>query len=136
DLTFVLFAMGIVGTGMLALPVLAGSAAYAVAESMKWPIGHGLKLLEAKGFYSIITAATLLGVVIDFSPLDPFKALYWAAILNGIVAVPMMVIMMRMAVRTDIMGTFVIRRRLQRLGWFATLVMAAAVVAMLVSMAI
>ena len=111
-----------------------GSAAYAVAESMKWPIGHGLAPLEAKGFYSIIAIATLLGVAIDFTTLDPFKALYAAAILNGIVAVPIMAVMMRMAVRPDIMGTFVIRPRLQRLGWFATLLMAAAVVAMLVSL--
>ena len=92
------------------------------------------KPLEAKGFYSIITAATLIGVAIDFSPLDPFKALYWAAIVNGVVAVPIMAVMMRMAVRPDIMGTFVIRPRLRRLGWFATALMAAAVVSMLVSL--
>jgi NRAMP (natural resistance-associated macrophage protein)-like metal ion transporter len=135
DLTFLLFAMGIIGTGMLAVPVLAGSAAYAVAESMKWPIGHGLKPLEAKGFYSIITIATLLGVAIGFTPIDPFKALYWTAIVNGVVAVPIMAVMMRMAVRPDIMGTFVIRRKLQQLGWFTTILMGAAVVAMLVSLA-
>jgi len=133
EFTFTLFAMGIVGTGLLAVPVLAGSAAYAVAESMKWPIGHALKPLEAKGFYSIITAATLIGVAIDFSPIDPFKALYWAAIMNGVVAVPIMAVMMRMAVRPDIMGTFVIRPRLRRLGWFATALMAAAVVSMLIA---
>ncbi|HEY2817097.1 MAG TPA: Nramp family divalent metal transporter [Casimicrobiaceae bacterium] len=131
EFTFTLFAMGIVGTGLLAVPVLAGSAAYAVAESMKWPIGHALKPVEAKGFYSIITAATLIGVAIDFSPLDPFKALYWAAIMNGIVAVPIMALMMRMAVRPDIMGAFVIRPRLRRLGWFATALMAGAVISML-----
>ena len=136
DLAFALFAAGIIGTGMLAVPVLAGSAAYAVAESMKWPIGHGLKPLEAKGFYGIITVATLLGVALDFTPIDPFKALYWAAILNGVIAVPIMAVMMRMAVRPDIMGPFVIRRPLQRLGWFATLLMGGAVVAMLVSMAV
>ena len=134
EFTFLLFAMGIIGTGLLAVPVLAGSAAYAVAESMEWPIGHALKPAEAKGFYGIITLATMIGVAIDFSPLDPFKALYWAAILNGIVAVPIMVVMMKMAVRPDIMGTFVIRPRLRRLGWFATGLMAIAVVAMLVSL--
>jgi Mn2+/Fe2+ NRAMP family transporter len=101
---------------------------------MQWPIGHALKPAEAKGFYGIITLATMIGVAIDFSPLDPFKALYWAAILNGIVAVPIMVVMMKMAVRPDIMGTFVIRPRLRRLGWFATGLMAIAVVAMLVSL--
>ena len=134
DLAFALFAMGIIGTGMLAVPVLAGSAAYAVAESMKWPIGHGLKPVEAKGFYSIIAIATMLGVAIDFTAIDPFKALYWSAILNGVIAVPIMAVMMRMAVRPDIMGAFVIKPKLQRLGWFATLVMGAAVVAMLVSL--
>ena len=134
DLAFQLFAMGIIGTGLLAVPVLAGSAAYAVAESFRWPIGHGLKPLEAKGFYAIIAIATLLGVAIDFTALDPFKALYGAAILNGVIAVPIMAVMMRMAVRPDIMGTFVIKRRLWRLGWFATLLMGAAVVAMLVSL--
>jgi NRAMP (natural resistance-associated macrophage protein)-like metal ion transporter len=134
DLAFALFAMGIVGTGLLAVPVLAGSAAYAVAESMNWPIGHSLKPMEAKGFYGIITLATLLGVAIDFTPIDPFKALYWAAILNGVVAVPIMVVMMLMAARPDIMGTFVIRPRLKRLGWFATGLMGVAVLAMLVSL--
>jgi len=128
--------MGIIGTGLLAVPVLAGSAAYAVAESMKWPIGHGLAPLEAKGFYTIITVATLLGVAIDFTSIDPFQALYGAAILNGVIAVPIMAVMMRMAVRPDIMGPFVIKPRLQRLGWFATLLMGAAVVAMLVSLAV
>jgi NRAMP (natural resistance-associated macrophage protein)-like metal ion transporter len=136
ELAFELFAMGIIGTGMLAIPVLAGSAAYAVAESMKWPIGHGLAPLEAKGFYSIIAIATLIGVAIDFTPLDPFRALYAAAILNGVVAAPIMAVMMRMAVRTDIMGPFVIRPRLRRLGWLATLLMTAAVAAMLVSLAL
>jgi len=136
DLAFELFAMGIIGTGLLAVPVLAGSAAYAVAETMKWPIGHGLAPLEAKGFYTIITVATLLGVAIDFTSIDPFQALYGAAILNGVIAVPIMAVMMRMAVRPDIMGPFVIKPRLQRLGWFATLLMGAAVVAMLVSLVV
>jgi NRAMP (natural resistance-associated macrophage protein)-like metal ion transporter len=136
DLAFLLFAMGIIGTGLLAVPVLAGSAAYAVAESMKWPHGHWRAPLEAKGFYSIIAIATLIGVAIDFTSLDPFQALYGAAILNGVVAVPIMAVMMRMAVRADVMGTFVIRPRLQRLGWFATLIMTAAVVAMFVSRAL
>jgi NRAMP (natural resistance-associated macrophage protein)-like metal ion transporter len=130
DFAFALFAMGIVGTGLLAVPVLAGSAAYAVAESMKWPSGHSLKPMEEKGFYGIILLATVLGVAIDFTPIDPFKALYWAAILNGVVAVPIMVVMMLMAARPDIMGTFVIRPRLKRLGWFATGLMAVAVIAM------
>jgi Mn2+/Fe2+ NRAMP family transporter len=131
NFAFMLFAAGIIGTGLLAIPVLAGSAAYAVAEAMQWPIGHGLEPLEAKGFYSIITLATLLGASIDFTPIDPIRALIWSAVLNGVIAVPIMVVMMRMAVRPDIMGPFVIRRRLHRLGWIATGLMAVAVVAMI-----
>ena len=131
---FMLFAAGIIGTGLLAIPVLAGSAAYAVAEAMKWPIGHALEPARAKGFYGIITLATLIGIGIDLAPVDPIKALLWSAMLNGVVAVPIMAVMMRMAVRPSIMGAFTIRPKLQRLGWFATAVMALAVVAMLVSL--
>ncbi len=130
DLAFMLFAAGIIGTGLLAVPVLAGSGAYAVAEAMEWPIGHGLQPMEAKGFYGIIILATLLGAGIDFTSVDPIKALIWSAVLNGIVAVPIMVVMMRMAVRPEIMGAFVIKRRLKRLGWFATALMGITVVAM------
>ena len=126
-----LFAAGIIGTGLLAIPVLAGSAAYAVAEAMQWPIGLGLEPLEGKGFYGIIALATLLGASIDFTPVDPIKALIGSAVLNGVIAVPIMALMMRMAVRSDIMGPFVIKRRLHRLGWFATAMMAVAVVAMI-----
>ena len=133
DLAFMLFACGIIGTGLLAVPVLAGSAAYAVAEAMEWPIGHGLQPMEAKGFYGIIIFATLIGAGIDFTSVDPIKALIWSAVLNGIVAVPIMIVMMRMAVRPEIMGAFVIKRCLWRLGWFATALMAVTVVAMVAS---
>ena len=136
NLAFTLFACGIIGTGLLAIPVLAGSAAYAVAEAMQWPIGHGLEPMEAKGFYSIITLATLLGAGIDFTSIDPIRALVWSAVLNGVVAVPIMAVMMRMAVRPDIMGTFTITPKLNRLGWVATVVMGIAVVAMFASFAI
>ena len=134
NLAFTLFAAGIIGTGLLAIPVLAGSAAYAVAEAMQWPIGLGLEPLEAKGFYGIITFATLLGAGIDFSSVDPIRALIWSAVLNGIIAVPIMAVMMRMAVRPDIMGPYVIKRKLHRLGWIATALMAIAVVAMFASL--
>ena len=133
---FTLFAAGIIGTGLLAIPVLAGSAAYAVAEAMKWPIGLGRVPMKAKGFYGIITLATVIGLGIDFAPVDPIKALVWSAMLNGVVAVPIMAVMMRMAVRPEIMGTFTITPKLQRLGWFATAVMATAVMAMLVSLVV
>ncbi len=131
---FELFALGIIGTGLLAVPILAGSAAYAVAESFRWPIGLGLSLAEARGFYFVLTVATLLGVGIDFSGVDSIKMLLWAAVLNGVISVPIMAIMMLLAVMPAVMGPFVIRRSLNILGWLATAVMAAAVAAMFVLM--
>ena len=131
EFAFILFAAGIVGTGLLAVPVLAGSAAYAVAETFAWPIGLGLTLLKARGFYAIVSVATLLGVAINFSSIDPIKALFWTAVINGVIAVPIMAVMMLMAARDDIMGRFTAKRRLKVFGWLATVTMAAAVVAML-----
>jgi len=130
DFAFMLFSAGIVGTGLLAVPILAGSAAYAVAESFKWPIGLGLQLLQARGFYTIVIIATVLGVALNFTPIDPIKALFWSAVINGVISVPIMIVMMLMAVRSDIMGEFVIRRRLRILGWVATASMAIVVLAM------
>jgi Mn2+/Fe2+ NRAMP family transporter len=127
---FVMFTLGIVGTGMLAVPVLAGSAAYAVAESFDWESGMDRKLHEAQGFYAIIGVATVGGVALNFTHLDPMRALVWSAEINGIIAVPIMAVMMLLASRRDIMGDFVIRPRLRRLGWAATVVMAVTVVAM------
>lgn len=130
DFAFALFAAGIVGTGLLAVPILAGSAAYAVAEAFKWRIGLGLRLLQARGFYAIVIIATILGVALNFTPIDPIKALFWSAVINGVIAVPIMAVMMLMAVRADIMGPFVITRRLKVLGWLATAGMAIVVLAM------
>jgi NRAMP (natural resistance-associated macrophage protein)-like metal ion transporter len=129
-LAFALFAAGIIGTGLLAVPVLAGSAAYAVAETFRWPIGLGLPLAEARGFYSILSVATVLGVLISLSGIDSIKALVWAAILNGVVSVPIMAIMMVLAADPRRMGAFVVGGRLKLLGWLATAVMAAAVAGM------
>lgn len=133
DLAFELFAFGIIGTGMLALPVLAGSAAYAVADAMQWPHGLNLKLGEAKGFYAIIAVSTMGGALIDFTPIDPIKALVVSAVINGVVAVPIMYVMMRLAMRSDVMGTYTIGRRSRLLGWLATALMALAVAAMFVA---
>jgi Mn2+/Fe2+ NRAMP family transporter len=116
---------------MLAVPVLAGSAAYAVSESFDWQSGMDRKLPEALGFYGIIGIATIGGVALNFTHLDPVRALLWSAEINGIIAVPIMVIMMILASRRDVMGDFVIRPRLRRLGWIATGVMAVTVVAMM-----
>jgi NRAMP (natural resistance-associated macrophage protein)-like metal ion transporter len=133
NFTFLLFALGIIGTGLIAVPVLAGSAAYAVTEIFEWKRGLDLKLLEAREFYAIIALATLGGVALDFSPIDPIRALFWSAVLNGIIAVPIMVVMMLLADDPKVMGPFTVTRRLKALGWLATWTMAAAVVAMFVT---
>jgi Mn2+/Fe2+ NRAMP family transporter len=133
EYAFLLFSAGIVGTGLLAVPVLGGSAAYAVAESFKWRIGLGRKLLEARGFYTILIVATLLGVMLNFTSIDPIKALFWSAVINGVIAVPIMAIMMAMAAKPEIMGEFIVTSRLQILGWLATAVMALAVIMMAVA---
>ncbi|MFL5235948.1 MAG: NRAMP family divalent metal transporter, partial [Microvirga sp.] len=129
----VLFAIGIIGTGLLAIPVLAGSAAFAVSEVRGWREGLELTPFQASGFYSIIVLATLTGVLLDWSGIDPIKALFWAAVLNGVAAVPIMVAMMLVASRPAIMGRFTERLPLLSFGWVATAVMAAASLAMLVS---
>ena len=129
--TFLLFSLGIIGTGMLAVPVLAGSAAYAVAECFEWRSGLDMKIYEALEFYCIIAVATIGGVALNFTHLDPMRALLWSAEINGVIAVPIMAIMMLLAARADIMGHFVVRPRLRRLGWAATAVMMVTVVAML-----
>jgi NRAMP (natural resistance-associated macrophage protein)-like metal ion transporter len=133
DATFLLFSLGIIGTGLLAVPVLAGSAAYAVAEAFEWKSGLDLKLLEAREFYAIIAFATFGGVLLDFTPIDPIKALFWSAVINGVIAVPIMIVMMLLADDPRVMGAFTVTRRLKALGWLATWTMAAAVVAMFVT---
>ncbi|QFU17482.1 NRAMP family divalent metal transporter [Microvirga thermotolerans] len=127
---FWVFTIGIVGTGLLAVPVLAGSAAYAIGEARRWPIGFSRRWQEAKAFYATVALATLVGMALTFTQIDPIKALYWSAVLNGIIAVPVMVTMMLMASRQDIMGRFAIRGWLRRWGWISTAVMAIAVLGM------
>jgi Mn2+/Fe2+ NRAMP family transporter len=130
---FTIFTFGIVGTGLLSVPVLAGSAAYALGETHRWQIGLDRQPMDAKAFYAAVVVSTLVGVLINFSPLNPIKALYWSAVINGVVAVPVMVIMMRMTANRSIMGKFVITGPLHVIGWLATGVMAAAVVGMAVT---
>lgn len=127
---FTLFALGIIGTGLLAIPVLAGSAAYAIAGAFRWKnsLEHTPKV--APRFYAIIVIATLAGVGIGFAPIDPIKALYWSAVINGIISIPIMTVMMLMAARSDVMGRLVISQRLKVLGWLCTAVMTVAVLAM------
>jgi NRAMP (natural resistance-associated macrophage protein)-like metal ion transporter len=130
EFAFALFACGIVGTGLLAIPVLAGSAAYALAEAMQWTYGLGRRPREAKAFYGTIAVATLIGTAINFVHVDPIKALFWSAVINGIVAVPLMIVMMLMTMRSDIMGEFTLPRFLWVIGWLSTAAMACAVAAM------
>jgi len=128
---FLLFAVGIIGTGLLAIPVLAGSAAYAVGEANGWKIGLDNMPWQAKGFYTVIGAAIFLGLGIDYSGIDPIKALYWSAVLNGVIAVPMMAAMMVVAGHRKKMGDFRVGPVLGGLGWLSTAVMAAAAITML-----
>jgi NRAMP (natural resistance-associated macrophage protein)-like metal ion transporter len=134
EFAFFLFSAGIIGTGLLAIPVLAGASAYAMAGTFGWKNSLDSKLNAAKAFYGVIIVSTVVGTGLGFSAIDPIKALYWSAVVNGVISVPIMTVMMLMASRTDIMGTFVIRRKLQVLGWLAALMMAIAVVAMLVTL--
>ena len=135
EFAFALFSLGIIGTGLLAIPVLAGSAAYAMAGAFHWKNSLELAPRAAKKFYAIIVTATVIGAALCFSPLDPIKALYWSAVINGVISVPIMALMMVMASRPAIMGTLTISRRLRALGWLSTIVMATAVLAMFATMA-
>ncbi|TDN70234.1 divalent metal cation transporter [Paraburkholderia sp. BL10I2N1] len=127
---FLLFSVGIIGTGLLALPVLAGSAAYAMSGAFRWNNSLELEPRLAKRFYAIIVIATMAGLALGFTSLDPIKALYWSAVINGITSVPIMVLMMKMASHPRVMGEFCIRGSLRMTGWLATVVMGVAVVAM------
>ncbi len=123
---FILFALGVIGTGLLSVPVLAGSAAYALGEARQWSVGLSRAPLQAKAFYATISLATVLGALLNLLHIGPIRALVWAAVLNGFVAVPILVLIMRLAARPDIMGQFCISHRLKILGWMATTLMAIA----------
>ncbi len=134
--TFAVFAAGIIGTGLLTLPVLSGSAAFAVGELLSWHVGLALLPSRAKAFYATIAVATLIGAALNFTPIDPMKALYWSAVLNGVVAVPVMIAMMSLSMRKSIMGAFTLPLALRAVGWLATAAMAGTVIAMIVSWAL
>ena len=123
---FALFALGIIGTGLLAVPVLASSAAYAIGEARRWPVGLSRPPRQARAFYATIAAATLLGAAGNVASISPMRALVWVAVINGIVAVPVMVLLMRMAGSPRILGPFAVSGAWRALGWIATAVMAAA----------
>jgi len=131
ELTFLLFALGIIGTGLLAVPVMAGSAAYGVAEAFGWRATLEAKAPDAVGFYGIIAAATIIGFGLGFTGIDPIKMLIWSAVINGIVAVPIMIAMMFIVSKLSIMGRFKAKRWLLGFGWAGTALMAFAVIALL-----
>jgi Mn2+/Fe2+ NRAMP family transporter len=109
--------LGILGTGLLAVPVLAGSAAYAIGEAWKWPTGLARQPLQAKAFYTTIAIATLVRVALNFTSFNPIQALFWSAVINGVVAVPVMVLMMLLTANTRVMGQFTVTGALRFLGW-------------------
>jgi NRAMP (natural resistance-associated macrophage protein)-like metal ion transporter len=128
---FLLFSLGIIGTGLLALPVLAGSAAYALGEARNWPIGLGRRATKAKAFYAVIALATLIGLLLNFTGINPIRALVWSAMVNGITAAPIMALMMFMASSRKVMGEFILPTYLKILGWVSTVIMALAALGML-----
>jgi Mn2+/Fe2+ NRAMP family transporter len=131
---FLLFSIGIVGTGLIAIPVLAGSAAYALAEALKWPIGLDRQPHRAKGFYGILCFATILGVVMNFTDMNPIKALFWSAVINGVAAAPIMIVMMLMTSNKNITGGLRLPALQTAIGWIATAVMFVVAVAMIATL--
>jgi NRAMP (natural resistance-associated macrophage protein)-like metal ion transporter len=134
DYASLVFAVGIIGTGLLAVPVLAGSAAYGLGEARRWPVGLDRAPKRAKAFYGTIVAATAIGTLMNFTPIDPIRALVVAAIINGVVSVPVMAVMMLVSTRKSVMSVFTVNGALLWLGWLATAVMALAVGAMIYTM--
>lgn len=130
---FTISTLGILGTGLLAVPVLAGSAAYAIGEARKWQTGLARLPLQAKAFYATLAMATLVGIALNCTSFNPIQALFWSAVSNSVVAVPVMVLMMLLTANTKVMGQFGMTGLLRLTGWLATAVMAAAVVVMLVT---
>jgi Mn2+/Fe2+ NRAMP family transporter len=130
----IIFALGIIGTGLLAIPVLAGSTAYAIGEGRKWPVGLSRKPRQAVAFYSVLALSVGLGVALNFTPVDPIKALYWSAVINGVLAAPVMVMLMFLVRNRKVMGDLVVRGWLYVLGWASTVAMAFCILGMLASL--
>jgi Mn2+/Fe2+ NRAMP family transporter len=130
NFAFLLFTLGILGVGLLGVPVLAGSGAYALAETMGWRAGLGRKPRDAQSFYAVIAVSVLLALFIQYSPINPMKALFWSAVINGVVAVPLMAVIILLVSKKSVMGAFTVSRSLIVLGWIGTAVMGAAAVRM------
>jgi len=128
-----LFSLGVIGTGLLALPVLGGSGAYAVGEALRWPVGLERKAKEAKAFYAVLALSTLVGLALNFTKVDPIKALVWAAIINGITATPVMCFTMLLASKRKVMGKLTLPAYLKILGWVGAGIMVFAGVGMVLT---
>ena len=134
EFAFLIFALGIIGTGFMAVPVLAGSAAYAVGEALRWPVGLARQPKAAHAFYATLAVATALGTAISFLPIDPIRALYWSAVINGVMAAPIIVVMMNLASNPRVMGRFTLSLWLKTVGWITAAVMALCVVGLFASL--
>jgi NRAMP (natural resistance-associated macrophage protein)-like metal ion transporter len=132
DFAFMLFAVGILGVGLIGVPVLAGSGAYALSEAIGWRAGLERKVADARGFYGIIAISVLAGLLIQYLPISPMKALFWSAVINGVVAVPLMVVIILLVSKRSVMGDYTASRPIVTLGWVATAVMGAAAIWMFV----
>lgn len=130
NFAFLLFTLGLLGVGLIGVPVLAGSAAYAAAEAMGWNEGLERSASDARGFYGVIAVSVLLGLAMQYSPISPMKALFWSAVINGVVAVPLMIVIIRLASKKSVMGDYTARRPILALGWVATAIMAVAAACM------
>lgn len=130
DFAFILFALGILGVGLVGVPVLAGAGAYALCEAMGWKWGLERKATDARGFYGVIAASVLLGLVIQYSPISPMKALFWSAVINGIVAVPLLAVIVILVAKKSVMGDYTASRPIIVLGWVTTIIMGIAALRM------
>ncbi len=132
DFAYLIFALGILGVGLIGVPVLAGSAAYGLSEAMGWREGLELKAREGRGFYSVICLSVVIALVLQYTPMDPMTALFYSAVINGVVAVPLMAVIVTLASKTSVMGPYTATRSLRVLGWIATAVMGAAAICMVI----
>jgi Mn2+/Fe2+ NRAMP family transporter len=132
EFAYLLFALGILGVGLIGVPVLAGSAAYGLSEAMGWKEGLELKATDARGFYGVIAFSVLAALVIQFTPIDPMKALFWSAVINGVVAVPLMAVIVHLSAKRSLMGKFTPHRAIVVLGWIGVAVMGVAALGMLI----
>ena len=132
NFAFFIFALGILGVGMIGVPVLAGSGAYALSETMGWSEGLELKAVDARGFYGVIAVSVLAGLAIQYSPISPMRALFWSAVVNGVVAVPLIVVIILLARNRQVMGALVASRSTIIMGWITAVVMGAAAIRMFI----